>query len=166
MHELIEIQTGVSEKEISVEEAERLYRAWNERMRWRCLSKIAIKGLEEMRNTYASVITQAKSRGERRSLFDMIKDKMGGRKSSNEEENIHQPNILVLFLMISYKQSLFKQSTLYKMLLISVYKFVIFREFKNRESIHVILTFTQHTNFERVTDWSHNRTSTLSSCSN
>lgn len=101
MDELIEIQRGVSEKEFSVDEAERLYSAWKERNRSLKMSiKDRQKGLEEMRNTYASVITQAKSRGERRSLFDRIKDKMGGRKSSKEEENIYQPKIkaiLVLF---------------------------------------------------------------------
>ncbi|XP_078317042.1 uncharacterized protein LOC111121405 isoform X2 [Crassostrea virginica] len=117
MDELIEIQRGVSEKEFSVDEAERLYSAWKERNRSLKMSiKDRQKGLEEMRNTYASVITQAKSRGERRSLFDRIKDKMGGRKSSKEEENIYQPKI-------------------------------------------------KHTTYERVTDWSHNRTSTLSSSS-
>ncbi|XP_048761493.2 phosphoinositide 3-kinase adapter protein 1-like isoform X3 [Ostrea edulis] len=94
LDELIEIQKGVSEKEFSIEEAERLYSAWRERNRSLKMSiKDRHKGLEEMRSTYSEAIIQAKSKAqaERRSLFDRLKTTFGGRKSSRSE--ITQPNI-------------------------------------------------------------------------
>lgn len=94
LDELIEIQRGVSEKEFSIDEAERLYSAWKERNRsFKMSMKDRQKGLEEMRNTYAEVIHQAKARGERQSLFERIKSTFGGRKSSKED--IYQPKIKV-----------------------------------------------------------------------
>ncbi|XP_011456283.3 phosphoinositide 3-kinase adapter protein 1 isoform X3 [Magallana gigas] len=92
LDELIEIQKGVSEKEFSIDEAERLYSAWRERNRsFKMSMKDRQKGLEDMRNTYAGVIHQAKARGERQSLFERIKSTFGGRKSSRED--IYQPKI-------------------------------------------------------------------------
>lgn len=92
LDELIEIQKGVSEKEFSIDEAERLYSAWKERNRsFKMSMKDRQKGLEEMRSTYAGVIYQAKARGERQSLFERIKSTFGGRKSSKED--LYQPMI-------------------------------------------------------------------------
>ncbi|XP_061180975.1 phosphoinositide 3-kinase adapter protein 1-like isoform X2 [Saccostrea echinata] len=94
LEELIEIQRGVSEKEFSIEEAEQLYGAWKERNRsLRTSIKDRHRGLEEMRNTYATVITQAKMQGERRSIFERLKSTFGTRKSSKPEIVFAQPNI-------------------------------------------------------------------------
>ncbi|XP_062576956.1 phosphoinositide 3-kinase adapter protein 1-like isoform X2 [Saccostrea cucullata] len=94
LEELIEIQRGVSEKEFSIEEAEQLYGAWKERNRsLRTSIKDRHRGLEEMRNTYATVITQAKMQGERRSIFERLKSTFGNRKSSKPEIVFPQPNI-------------------------------------------------------------------------
>lgn len=107
LDELIEIQKGVSEKEFSIDEAERLYSAWKERNRsFKMSMKDRQRGLEEMRSTYAGVIYQAKARGERQSLFERIKSTFGGRKSSRED--IYQPMIKVFDNFFIFPLCMFK----------------------------------------------------------